>query len=199
MVLKAKGRLRNSSQYEKVYITQDYAKAIQMERNVLIKAMFLACKKGMNAREVDRNLMVNSNVYNIDNILDNLKESNTLNSNSSSTIFERFIIFTYRTQANSPALLNLPKMFSLSWHGTSSKPIVNFRLFLFCLTCISFLLGVNCFAAFVSSYPFFLLSPLYNHLLECEGPVQLPKKAGNFPLAQDEKIWNFFSSRGPLY
>ena len=51
-------------------------------------------------------------------------------------------------------------MFSLSWHRTSSKPNVNFSLFLFCLTCISFLLGVNCFAAFVSSYPFCLLSPL---------------------------------------
>ena len=54
-------------------------------------------------------------------------------------------------------------MFSLSWHRTSSRPTVNFSLFLFCLTCISFLLGVNCFAAFVSSYPFCLLSPLHNH------------------------------------
>ena len=43
-----KGSLRNSSQYENVYITQDYAKGIQMERKVLIKAMFLARKKGMN-------------------------------------------------------------------------------------------------------------------------------------------------------
>ena len=96
-------------------------------------------------------------------------------------------------------------MFSLSCHRTSSKPNVNFRLFLFCLTCISSLLGVNCFAAFVSFYPFCLLSPLYNHhlhfkwwtsylFLECEGPVQLPKKKGNFPLAQDdmEKCGMFF-------
>ena len=83
MVLKAKGRLRNSSQYENVYITQDYAKAIQMERKVLIKAMFLAHKKGMNAKLVDRNLVVNNSVYNVDNIPDNLKESRTLNSNSS--------------------------------------------------------------------------------------------------------------------
>ena len=64
MVLKANVRLRISSQYENVYITQDYAKAIQMERNVLIEAMFLARKKGMNARVVDRNLVVNNNVYN---------------------------------------------------------------------------------------------------------------------------------------
>ena len=66
MVLKAKGRLRNSLQDENVYITQDYAKAIQMERKVLTKAMFLARKKGMNARVVDRNLVVNNNVYNVD-------------------------------------------------------------------------------------------------------------------------------------
>ena len=83
MVLKAKVRLRISSEYENVYITQDYAKAIQMERKVLIKAMFLARKKGMNARVVDTNLVVNNNVYNVDNIPDNLKESSTLNSNSS--------------------------------------------------------------------------------------------------------------------
>ena len=83
MVLKEKGRLRNSSQYENVYITQDYAKAILMEGKVLIKAMFLARKKGMNARVVHRNLVVNNNVYNVDNIPDNLKESSTLNANSS--------------------------------------------------------------------------------------------------------------------
>ena len=82
MVLKEKGSLRNS-QYENVYITQDYAKAILTERKVLIKAMFLARKKGMNARVVDRNLVVNNNVYNVDNIPDNLKKSSILNSNSS--------------------------------------------------------------------------------------------------------------------
>ena len=54
-----------------------------MERKVLIKAMFLARKKGMKAKVVDRNLVVNNNVYNVDNIPDNLKESSTLNSNSS--------------------------------------------------------------------------------------------------------------------
>ena len=83
MILKAKGRLRYSSQYENVYITQDHAKAIQMDRKVFIKAMFLARKKGMNARVVDRNLVIKNNVYNVDNIPDNLKESSTLNSNSS--------------------------------------------------------------------------------------------------------------------
>ena len=83
MVLKGKARVRNSSQFENVYITQGNAKAIQMERKVLIKAMFLAHQKGMNARVADRNLVVNNNVYNVDNIPDNLKESSTLNANSS--------------------------------------------------------------------------------------------------------------------
>ena len=83
MVLKVNGRLRNSSRYENVNITQENAKAIQMERKVLINAMFLARKKGMNVKVVDRNLVVNNNVYNVDNIPDNLKESSTLNSTSS--------------------------------------------------------------------------------------------------------------------
>ena len=37
----------------------------------------------MNAKVVDRNLVVNNNVYNVHNIPDNLKESRTFNSNSS--------------------------------------------------------------------------------------------------------------------
>ena len=44
--------------------------------------MFLARKRGMNAKVVDKNLvdLVVNNVYNLDNIPDNLKESSTLNS-----------------------------------------------------------------------------------------------------------------------
>ena len=75
MVFKAKRRLRNSTRYKDCYIAQDYAKAIQMERKVLIKAMFVARGKGMNAKVGDRNLVVNNNVYNVDNIPDNLKVS----------------------------------------------------------------------------------------------------------------------------
>ena len=37
----------------------------------------------MNAKVIDRNLVVNNNVCNVHNIPDNLKESSTLNSNSS--------------------------------------------------------------------------------------------------------------------
>ena len=58
--------------------------------------MFLARKRGMNAKVVDKNLEVN-NVYSLDYIYipDNLKESSTLN--SSWTIFLRFISHMYRT------------------------------------------------------------------------------------------------------
>ena len=91
-------------------------------------------------------------------------------------------------------------MFSLSWHRTSSKPIVNFTLSLFC---ISFLLGVNCFSAFVSSYPFCLLSPLYNrHLhfkwwtsylfLECEGLPNSLKRRETFRWLRMKKYRIFF-------
>ena len=62
------GRLRNSSQYENVYITQDYAKAIQMERKVSGPQERYECKGG-------RNLVVNNNVYNVDNIADNLVQT----------------------------------------------------------------------------------------------------------------------------
>ena len=43
------------------------------------QAMFLARKRGMTAKVVDKNVVVN-NVYNLNNIPDNLKESSTLNS-----------------------------------------------------------------------------------------------------------------------
>ena len=72
-VFKAKGRLRHSTDYPNAYITKDYAKAIQLERKELIKAMFIARKKGMSAKVVDRNLVINDNVYHVGNIPDELK------------------------------------------------------------------------------------------------------------------------------
>lgn len=39
-----------------------------MERKTLIKAMFKAKEKGLNAKVVDRNLMVNNAIYHVDNI-----------------------------------------------------------------------------------------------------------------------------------
>ena len=40
--MSAKTKLKNSKKYKDVYITNDYARAIQMERKILIKAMFKA-------------------------------------------------------------------------------------------------------------------------------------------------------------
>ena len=76
-VFRAKGRLKKSSTFKDAYITQDYARAIQMERKTLIKAMFEARGKGLNAKVVDRNLIVDNVAYRFDNIPDNLKPSTT--------------------------------------------------------------------------------------------------------------------------
>ena len=73
LVLKAKGRLRHSTDYPNAFITKDYARAIQLERKELIKAMFIARKKGISAKVVDRNLVINDNVYHVGNIPDELK------------------------------------------------------------------------------------------------------------------------------
>ena len=65
--------MRHSTDYPNAYITKDYAKAIQLERKELIKAMFVARKKGMSAKEVDRNLVINDNVHHVGNVPDELK------------------------------------------------------------------------------------------------------------------------------
>ena len=71
-VLIAKGRVRHSTYYPNAYTTiADYAKAIQLERKEQIKAMFIARKKGMSAKVVDR--VINDNVYHVGNIPDDLK------------------------------------------------------------------------------------------------------------------------------
>ena len=49
--------MRHSTDYPNAYITKDYAKAIQLEREELTKAVFIARKKGMSAKVVDRNLV----------------------------------------------------------------------------------------------------------------------------------------------
>lgn len=68
-----KNKLKNSEKYKDVYITNDYARAIQMERKILIKAMFKAKERGLKAKVVNRNLIVENTVYNVDNIPSNLK------------------------------------------------------------------------------------------------------------------------------
>lgn len=74
-VLKAKNKLKKSEKYKDAYITQDYARAVQMERKTLIKAMFKAKEKGLDARVVNRNLIVDNQVFHVGNIPDDLKAS----------------------------------------------------------------------------------------------------------------------------
>ena len=63
-VMSAKNKLKNSEKYKDVYITKDYARAIQMERKILIKAMFKAEERGLKPKVVNRNLIV----FYVDNI-----------------------------------------------------------------------------------------------------------------------------------
>ena len=65
--------MRHSTDYPNAYITKDYARAIQLERKELVKAMFIAREKGMSTKVVDRNLVINDNVYHVGNIPDELK------------------------------------------------------------------------------------------------------------------------------
>ena len=73
--MSAKNKLKNSEKYKDVYITNDYARAIQMERKILIKAMFKAKERGLKGKVVNRNLIVENSVYHVDNIPSNLKPS----------------------------------------------------------------------------------------------------------------------------
>ena len=52
-IYRVKIRLKKSRRFENAYITQDYAQPIQLERKVIIKAMFLAREKGAIAKVVD--------------------------------------------------------------------------------------------------------------------------------------------------
>ena len=47
-----KKKLKNSTTYQDAYITQDYAKAIQQERRILIKAMKKARALGFDYRSI---------------------------------------------------------------------------------------------------------------------------------------------------
>ena len=60
--------MKGSLRAKDVYITQDYAKAIQQERKVLIKAMFQAKERGLNAKVIDRKLIINNVIYTVNNI-----------------------------------------------------------------------------------------------------------------------------------
>ena len=72
-VMSAKNKLKNSEKYKDVYITNDYARAIQMERKILIKAMFKAKEQVLKAKVVNRNLIVGNSVFHVGNIPSELK------------------------------------------------------------------------------------------------------------------------------
>jgi len=72
-VFRAKNRLKDSSRTKDVYITHDYAKAIQQERKVLIKAMFQAKERGLSEKVIDRKLIINNVIYKVRNIPEDLR------------------------------------------------------------------------------------------------------------------------------
>jgi len=66
-------RETSSSRAKDVYITQDYAKSIQQERKVLIRAMFQAKERGLSANVIDRKLIINDVIYKVSNIPEDLR------------------------------------------------------------------------------------------------------------------------------
>ena len=56
-VFRARNRLKDSLRAKDVYITQDYAKAIQQERKVLIKAMFQPKERSLSSKVIDKSLL----------------------------------------------------------------------------------------------------------------------------------------------
>ncbi len=58
LVWSRKKELKNSATFEDSYITQDYARAIQQERRILIKAMKKAQELGFESKVIDRVLFV---------------------------------------------------------------------------------------------------------------------------------------------
>ena len=67
-VFSVKYRLKSSERYREAYITQDFARAIQKERRILIQSMFAAKQAGRVAKVVNRSLFIDENMYDISNI-----------------------------------------------------------------------------------------------------------------------------------
>ena len=66
LVWSKKKCLQDLANYEDAYITLDYARAIQQERRLLIKAMVKARGLGMQSKAIDRHLIVNENKYRLE-------------------------------------------------------------------------------------------------------------------------------------
>ena len=73
-VFSLKKNLKSSERHSKVYITADYAKAIQEERRKLVKAMFIARDKGHQAKVIDRQLIVDNIKYTVQNMPTQFKQ-----------------------------------------------------------------------------------------------------------------------------
>ena len=72
-VFRAKRRLQESSRFRDAYITADYAKAIQDERRVLVKAMFKAREMGRQAKVIDRFILIDNQRFSIKDVLNEFK------------------------------------------------------------------------------------------------------------------------------
>jgi len=75
LVWSKKKDLKNSTTYWDAHITQDYVKAIQQERRILIKAMKKARALGLDSKVIDRHLFVGEERFTCGTIPEHLKES----------------------------------------------------------------------------------------------------------------------------
>ena len=72
-VFRAKRRLQESNRFRDAYITADYAKAIQDERRVLVKAMFKAREMGCQAKVIDRFILIDNQRFSIKDVPNEFK------------------------------------------------------------------------------------------------------------------------------
>ena len=72
-VFRAKRMLQESSRFRDAYITADYAKAIQDERRVLVKAMFKAREMGRKAKVIDRFILIDNQRFSIKDVPNEFK------------------------------------------------------------------------------------------------------------------------------
>ena len=75
LVWSRKKKLKNSTTYRDAYITQDYARAIQQERRILIKAMKKAKDLGLECKVTDRHFIVGEDKFTCETIPEHLKQS----------------------------------------------------------------------------------------------------------------------------
>ena len=73
LVWPQRGKIKQLHQFEEAYVAEDYARAIQKERQILIKAMMKARNDGMdNVKVIGRFLVVNGERFDCKSIPDSL-------------------------------------------------------------------------------------------------------------------------------